>query len=145
MNKTYLTHHGIKGQRWGVRRFQNDDGTLKPSGKARYNDNGKKKKAVDMSDEDLAKSNKRLQSEQQYNQLTGRPYKNLTSKTDITIKAGASAVGSFLAVSGVMALKDFVTGEKINLGKMLVPGLLAAVGGTIGSLTTSVGGQVKKG
>ena len=24
----YLCHHGIKGQRWGVRRFQNYDGTL---------------------------------------------------------------------------------------------------------------------
>lgn len=31
-----LYHHGIKGQRWGVRRFQNPDGTLTPEGKARY-------------------------------------------------------------------------------------------------------------
>jgi hypothetical protein len=36
MNKTYLVHHGIKGQRWGVRRFQNDDGTLTPAGEKRY-------------------------------------------------------------------------------------------------------------
>ena len=25
----YLQHHGIKGQRWGVRRFQNEDGTYR--------------------------------------------------------------------------------------------------------------------
>lgn len=32
----YLAHHGIKGQKWGVRRYQNPDGTLTPEGKERY-------------------------------------------------------------------------------------------------------------
>ena len=31
-----LYHHGIKGQKWGVRRFQNPDGTLTAEGRARY-------------------------------------------------------------------------------------------------------------
>lgn len=31
-----IRHHGIKGQKWGVRRFQNEDGTLTEAGKARY-------------------------------------------------------------------------------------------------------------
>lgn len=31
-----LVHHGIKGQKWGVRRFQNADGTLTNAGKSRY-------------------------------------------------------------------------------------------------------------
>ena len=30
-----LYHHGIKGQRWGIRRYQNKDGTLTPAGKKR--------------------------------------------------------------------------------------------------------------
>ena len=34
--ETYLMHHGIKGQRWGVRRYQNEDGSLTPAGKKRY-------------------------------------------------------------------------------------------------------------
>jgi len=36
MNKTYLVHHGIKGQRWGIRRYQNEDGSLTPAGIRRY-------------------------------------------------------------------------------------------------------------
>lgn len=32
----YLMHHGIKGQKWGLRRFQNADGTLTLDGKRRY-------------------------------------------------------------------------------------------------------------
>lgn len=31
-----LYHHGIKGQQWGVRRYQNEDGSLTPAGKERY-------------------------------------------------------------------------------------------------------------
>lgn len=33
----HLAHHGIKGQKWGVRRYQNEDGTLTNAGKRRYN------------------------------------------------------------------------------------------------------------
>lgn len=32
----HLAHHGIKGQKWGVRRFQNPDGTLTPEGRRHY-------------------------------------------------------------------------------------------------------------
>ena len=31
----YLAHYDIKGQKWGIRRFQNEDGTLTEAGKAR--------------------------------------------------------------------------------------------------------------
>lgn len=35
----YLEHSGILGMRWGIRRFQNKDGTLTAAGKARYANN----------------------------------------------------------------------------------------------------------
>lgn len=43
-----LRHHGIKGQRWGVRRYQNADGSLTAAGQKRYDrdvaENNMKKK-----------------------------------------------------------------------------------------------------
>ena len=36
-DSNYLEHHGIKGQRWGVRRFQDESGALTGLGKQRAN------------------------------------------------------------------------------------------------------------
>lgn len=38
ISETELYHHGIKGMRWGVRRYQNSDGSLTTAGKKRYYD-----------------------------------------------------------------------------------------------------------
>lgn len=38
----YLAHHGILGQKWGIRRYQNKDGSLTPEGRARYGANFEK-------------------------------------------------------------------------------------------------------
>ena len=50
-NMTYpneLYHYGVKGMKWGVRRYQNDDGSLTAAGKARqgYKDAKKEVKAA---------------------------------------------------------------------------------------------------
>ena len=45
----YLMHHGVKGMRWGVRNYQNADGTLTAEGRARYGidrKNGKRPNAL---------------------------------------------------------------------------------------------------
>lgn len=40
MNDNYLAHYGIKGQKWGVRRYQNSDRTWTAEGKIRYGRSG---------------------------------------------------------------------------------------------------------
>lgn len=75
-----LSHHGIKGQKWGVRRFRNKDGSLTPAGKKRRRDSWsddaraaheiKSKKSVkQMSNVELRKLNERASLENQYSQL----------------------------------------------------------------------------
>ena len=46
MENNYLTHYGIKGQRWGVRRFQNKDGSLTPRGRKQVKTSTSTKKEV---------------------------------------------------------------------------------------------------
>ena len=58
MDSMTLAHYGIVGQKWGVRRYQNEDGTLTNAGKKRYdrdvreNKAKKKENRIDVSNPD---------------------------------------------------------------------------------------------
>ena len=64
MQSEELAHHGIRGMKWGVRRFQNKDGSLTAAGKKRYG-----KKVSEMSDEELSQVLKRLRMEREMVQI----------------------------------------------------------------------------
>ena len=68
-----LYHWGIKGMKWGVRRYQNKDGSLTPAGKKRYDKleaemeklggKSKEKKLAEMTDEEVAAKTARMRLE----------------------------------------------------------------------------------
>lgn len=47
-----LSHHGIKGQKWGIRRFQNPDGSLTSEGKRHRVTTGEAKEALGLQKKD---------------------------------------------------------------------------------------------
>ena len=91
MENSQLYHHGILGMKWGVRRFQNKDGSLTSDGKrhmeqnskAKQGNNKKKKghttnkgKSInELSDDELRKRINRLELEKRYEALSKKEQK----------------------------------------------------------------------
>lgn len=80
----YIEHHGIKGQKWGVRRYQNPDGSLTEEGKQRYlNPDGSlnRQGQKELGREGVAKFNQQRQKQQNNN--LGSVYDEETQKTKL--------------------------------------------------------------
>lgn len=97
-NEYELYHYGVKGMRWGVRRFQNKNGTLTSAGKKRYSDDKSSKDKID----DNAESTK------------GKKFK-LTSKQKKAIKIGVAVAGTALAAYGAYRLYGAYTGKGMKI------------------------------
>ena len=120
MNNAELYHHGIRGMKWGVRRFQNKDGSLTKAGRKRYSQDNwsedakaasalKKKSVNQMSNAELRKLTERQQLERNYSQLNPSQ-----------IKKGMAVAGGVAAAMGTV-VGIYTNGSKlINIGKKIV-------------------------
>lgn len=74
-----LYHYGIKGQKWGVRRYQNKDGSLTPAGKKRRSSSDEVR---NMSTDELRQKVRRLNNEQRYIDLTKSSSSSVSKTAD---------------------------------------------------------------
>lgn len=94
-----IEHSGILGMKWGIRRYQNKDGTYTEAGKKRYS----KTNVSEMSDIELKSKINRLQQEKQYKDLTKPEYKKVASK-----------VGQAIIVAAVLEVGKSIATKNLN-------------------------------
>ena len=100
---TELYHFGIKGQRWGVRRFQSPDGTLTAAGKARY-------KAYKKDFKDYDKLNRHVSASQRHLKEEGVMLDRVRDKY---LKENKNYEKAMRKSSGLFGLKGAEKAEKV--------------------------------
>lgn len=122
--ESQLKHWGVKGMRWGVRRYQNKDGSLTAAGKKReqhedYARAHTKKHVSEMSDRELRERNNRLQMEQQYANLTKKK-----NRGERLVKAFIATAGTIVAVEGAYKTYKRIGNSALDsIGDWVVKGI----------------------
>lgn len=117
-----IYHFGVKGMKWGRRRYQNKDGSLTPAGKARYSESSessssKKTSISDLSDTELRTRINRLNLEKQYKQLLSEGASSNTKQ----VKEGKSFVDEI----SNRAVRNVVLPAVEEIGRQVIRSKLA--------------------
>ncbi len=96
----YLAHHGIRGMKWGIRRYQNPDGTLTEAGKARY--------GVDTADDYYQRKAAEKQERGAYLRETG----NSTAMQIVKGVVGTKVIDKVFKKAGEVAVSALKTAGK---------------------------------
>lgn len=109
-----LAHYGIKGMKWGVRRYQNKDGSYTSAGLKRRRQTSsdyeetkelRKKSYKELSDSELKRLNKRLNLESEYRRLNPQGIER-GKKIARDIVATAGLIGSLYAIGNSQYVRD---------------------------------------
>ena len=157
MNNDVLIHHGVKGQRWGVRNYQNEDGSLTDKGQARYAKNYKPSQRaqdeVHYGRRGMERINRQMR-DQGYNVSTARSVEanriNKARKRATTMRKVGRTVGTIGgAIAGYATYRKFKSStlgqsiEALNnpIVGTLVAGTLTKGMSSVGSTLGEYGGQ----
>lgn len=135
--ETELTHHGIKGQRWGVRRFQNKDGTLTTRGKKRYKTDYDAE-AKKMTDDELRSKIARLNNENRYMDLTKKNSKFVSKMDKLRRNADVSSKSTKIRQNLAKIKGDETSAARLGTAKQGIDAVSksAAVASKVNKMTT---------